>query len=160
MKEIIFLYTSICNGENKWCDDVEYSKTRKKEKKSQRKQMFNFTHVWREAYGVFGTPFQKKKNTHMFSNNITDISTHIVIHMYFHTWFQTTKHMFLSACTKHSLNCLFNWHMLILQALQKEDQTIFQNLLDPLETIACFHEKSMKYGCILGFRCERGCGTW
>ena len=45
--------------------------------------------------------FKKKK--HVFSNKITDISTHFFIHIYFHTCFQTTKHMFLSACTKHPL---------------------------------------------------------
>ena len=44
-------------------------------------------------------------NNFQFLNNIIYIFTHFFIHMYFYTCFQITKHIFLSACTKHPLNC-------------------------------------------------------
>ena len=53
--------------------------------------------VW---YGNSNTCFQ-------FLNNITRIFTYFFTHTYFHTCFQITKHMFLSACIKHPWYFIF-----------------------------------------------------
>ena len=46
-----------------------------------------------------GVCYSHSNKYFQFLNNIT----HFFIHKYFHTCFQTTKHMFLNVCTKHHL---------------------------------------------------------
>ena len=48
-----------------------------------------------------GVWYMFSNNNFQFLNNITRIFTYFFIHTYFHKCFQKTKHMFLSACTKH-----------------------------------------------------------
>ena len=69
---------------------------------SNKKEITRIKAVW---YIISNTCFQ-------FSNNITRIFTQFFTHMYFHTCFQTTKHMFLSA--KHPLNLLRLFNFLFL----------------------------------------------
>ena len=51
-----------------------------------------------------GVSYTISNNNFQFLNNITRIFTHFFTQTYFHTCFQTTKYMFLSACIKHPLD--------------------------------------------------------
>ena len=75
--------------------EMESLRKMRREKESEKIEMARL-------FGVFGTPFKKKKKIIFLNINIR-ISRYLFTYIYFHTYFQIIRYIFLSVFTEQSI---------------------------------------------------------